>query len=228
MSKKIYYVFGILAILSLSLMLQTFTTVVGLNLSVVDPENDVYYMHYKYTTPENMEIKKGDYHDEIDIIKLDVTGQHFNLTFAADITSWNLTHQALIMLISDFNFQQPPFPYYAISYENPNDYGLYEFHVFFLYVTGSYEEDREYWNNVTGWVSTPDLASDIGFSTDRSIIADAPTEAYLIPDDIDCVATASCLYAFFAIEDVYQYLDIAPNKYDPYGGGVEKFQAMTY
>ena len=112
------------------------------------------------------------------------------------------------------------------TYENESYYGLDEFHVFFTYVIDSNTE--QYWNDTSGWVSSATSASDIGFASDRSIIADVPTEAYNIPDDIDCFAASVCFIAFFLIEDVYEYMDIAPNKYDPYGGGVEKFQAMTY
>lgn len=216
MPKKIYYIVGILSIFSLSLMFQTFTLVVSFNLTVDDPENDVYYFH---TTSEDYEMKKGDYHDEIDIIRFEVTGQHFNLTFAADIGDWGNTHYAMIMLHPDFHgfTQAPTYPYYAILYENhsANGLGYLGFHVFFLNVTSAYTE--QYWNVTMGWVSDISLASDIGSASDRSIIADLPMDAYTIPDDIDCIALSNYLIIFFLIEDTYQYTDIAPNKYDPYG-----------
>ena len=144
---------------------------------------------------------QGDFHDEIDIVGLDVTGQHFNLTFAADMSNWNHTHSAIIILHPDFKGleQEPTYPYYTVLYQNHSMFGYegLDFHVFFTYVTGPSTE--QYWNETTGWVSSAFSASDIGYASDKSIIADVPTEAYTIPDDIDCIAVSTYFIAFFLV-----------------------------
>ncbi len=222
MSKRIYYIFAILSILFLSLTVQTFTPVVGIYMSVDDPENDVYYIHYNIIDGD-YDMTKGDYHDEIDIVKLNITGQFFNLTFAGDMADWVVGTgpymAALIMLHPDFQGfdQEPTYPYYSILYENHSVTGQLDeylgYHVFFTYVIDQYTE--QYWNATTGWVSTTALASDIGSASDKSIIADVPTN-YTIPDDIDIIATSVHSELLFYTNEVFEYIDIAPNKYDPF------------
>ena len=222
MSKRIYYIFAILSILFLSLTFQTFTPAVGLYASVDDPENDVYCTHI---IGQDYEMTKGDFHDEIDIVKLNITEQFFNLTFVGNITDWVGTEPhytaALIILHTDFKGldQEPTYPYYSILYQNHSVTGqgadYLGFHVFFTYVLD--ESTRLYWNETAEWVSNTSLASDIGSASDKSIIADVPKDAYTIPDYIDYIAlSVHSVYYPSPIEEFIEYLDFAPNKYDPF------------
>ncbi|MFX1409174.1 MAG: hypothetical protein ACFFA6_02390 [Promethearchaeota archaeon] len=232
MSKRIYYILAILSILSLSLTVQTFTPVVGIYMSVDDPENDVYYIHI---TETDYEMTKGNYHDEIDIVKLNITGQFFNLTFAGNMADWVVGTgpymAALIMLHPDFpGFEQEQtFPYYLILYENHTVTGTGDeylgYHVFFTYVIDEY--NQLYWNETTGWVSSNTLALDIGSASGKSIIADVPTNAYTIPDDVDIIATSVRSEFLFYTDEIFEYLDIAPNKYDPFAGNGDEIPSYN-
>ncbi|MFX1322884.1 MAG: hypothetical protein ACFFAQ_14700 [Promethearchaeota archaeon] len=231
MSKKSYYLFAVLSIVLLSLTFQTFTPVVGIYMSVDDPENDVHYIHI---IGDDYDQTKGDFHDEIDIVKLNISEQFFNLTFAGNMADWVVGTgpymAALIILHPDFQGfnQEPTYPYYSILYENHSVTGQYDeylgYHVFFTYVIGEY--NQLYWNATTGWVSSTALASDIGSASGKSIIADVPTNAYIIPDDIDIIAMSVYSEFLFFTDELFEYIDIAPNKYDPFasdGGGIPSY-----
>ncbi|MFX1314956.1 MAG: hypothetical protein ACFE9T_03770 [Promethearchaeota archaeon] len=233
MSKRIYYILAILSILSLSLTVQTLTPALGIYMSIDDPENDVYYIHVRGY--EDYDRTKGDYHDEIDIVKLNITGQFFNLTFAGDIADWVVGPgpymAALIILHPDLpNLnQEPTYPYYTILYENHSVTGQWDeylgYHVFFTYVID--ENTEQYWNATTGWVSTTALASDIGSASGKSITADVPTSAYTIPNNIDIVAISVRSEFLFLIDETFEYIDFAPNKYDPFAGNGDQIPSYN-
>jgi len=211
MSKRIYYIFAVLSIVLLSLTLQTFTPVLGLNAIETDPENDVYRIH---VTESGQDIKKGDYHDEIDIVKLEINGQTVNLTFAGNIADWQYNDtvetRAMIILHEDFtSLEDMTYPYYAIWYYNWTFYGL-GYRVFLIYET---EFDSEYWDG-SGWASSEDLAVDIGSASDKSIVANVPSGAFIIPDDITFLAEGMHM-EIISFSEIIGYADIAPNKYDP-------------
>ena len=214
MSKRIYYIFAVLSIVLLSLTLQTFTPVLGLNAIETDPENDVYRIHM---TESSQDISKGDYHDEIDIVKLEINGQTVNLTFAGNITDWqysdSIETRAIIVLHEDFtSLEDMTYPYYAILYDNWTYYAL-GYRVFLTYET---EFDTDYWDG-SGWAATEDLAVEVGSASDKSIVANVSSGAFIIPDNITFLAQALRIefIGIFPEEEVILYTDIAPNKYDP-------------
>jgi len=213
MSKRIHYIFAVLSIVLLSLTLQTFTPVLGLNAIETDPENDVYRIH---ATESSQDISKGDYHDEIDIVKLEVNGQNINLTFAGNMVDWQSNDsfytQAIIILHPDFkSLEDMTYPFYALIYDNFSSYGL-GFKVFFTNQTEF--DDEEYWDG-SGWIGSPSSAIEVGNASEKSITAYVPPAAYTIPDDITFLAEALILEEIGYYE-AFAYADIAPNKYDPF------------
>lgn len=225
MSKRIHYVLAILSILLVSLTVQTLTPVVGLNLSVDDPENDV-FRAYVNIDEMSQELSRGNFHDEIDIVKLNVSNQIFNLTFAGYINDWvsngYADTSAQIILHPDFNMTlyiqgNITYPYYSILYQNFTSsffpYTSLGFHAFFIYVIDI--ETIVFWNETAGWVSDESYAEDIGYVSDKSIIADVPLGAYDIPDNVTCIAMTTYAEQLSMVEFLL-YGDIAPNEYDLY------------
>ena len=224
MSKRIHYIYAVLSIVLLSLTLQTFTPVLGLNAIETDPENDVYRVHM---TESSQDIKKGDYHDEIDIVKLEINGQTVNLTFAGNIADWQFNDtvetRAIIVLHEDFtSLEDMTYPYYAILYDNWTYYEL-GYRLFLTYET---EFDSEYWNG-SGWASSEDLAVDVGFASDKSIVANVPSGAFIIPDDITFLAQAMCAEFIVMFIEMIVYTDIAPNKYDPLASSADQIPSYN-
>ena len=216
MSKRVYYMFTILSIILLSLTLQSITPVLGLNVIITDPENDVYRLH---VTPSSQDVSKGDYHDEIDIVKLEINGQFVNLTFAGNIADWesndSVQTEAEIMLHENFTGSYMEslmiYPYYLIYYDNWTNFEL-GYRVFFVLKI----EDspwRLFWNG-SEWVADEDEAMDIGSASDKSIVANVPPGAFVIPDNITYIAASGCNEAI-GMYEMIGYSDIAPNKYDP-------------
>ena len=216
MSKRIYYIFAILSILFLSLTFQTFTPAVCLYASVDDAENDVYYVSL---TAEGENIKKGNYHDEIDIVKFEINNQNLNLTFAGNINDWegagDVKTGAIMVLHPNFDMElykegNMTYPYYAIYYDNWSQSLGYR--VIFAHV---YEylgdEDREFWNETAGWVSNNTLALDIGSASDKSIIANVPPEAYNITNNTTYIAQS--IHIKYSPSEIKYYIDIAPEEY---------------
>lgn len=215
MSKKIYYSLAFLSILLLSLTQQTFTPVVGLNTYVDDAENDVYYVS---VTADGESIKKGDYHDEIDIVKFKINAQNLNLTFAGNINDWegvgDVATGAIMVLHPNFDMEiykegNMTYPYYAVYYDNWSQSLGYR--VIFAYV---YEylgdEDSEFWNG-SGWVMGEDDALPIGTASGKSIIADVPPEAYNITNNTTYIAQS--IHIKYSPNEIKAYIDIAPEEY---------------
>ena len=212
MSKRIHYIYAVLSIVLLSLTLQTFTPVLGLNAIETDPENDVYRIH---VIGSSQDISKGDYRDEIDIVKLEINGQAINLTFAGNMTDWQSNDTietiAIVILHPDFKgLDEVSYPYYEIYYDNWTDYGL-GYKVFLTYET---EFDTEYWDG-SEWVDHENDAMEVGSASDKSITADVSTDALNITDDLTFIAQSMCVEKI-GDDEAMGYIDIAPNKYDPF------------
>ncbi|MFX1322883.1 MAG: hypothetical protein ACFFAQ_14695 [Promethearchaeota archaeon] len=222
MSKRVYYIFAVLSIVLLSLTLQTFTPVVGLNVILTDPENDVYCIHY---TESGQEISKGDFHDEIDIVKFEINEQTMNLTFAGNIADWQSSDSldlsvetwAIILLHPDFQgFDIQSYPFYEIIYHNETIY-LLDYRMILTYVT---EFDEEYWDG-SGWTSDINLAVDVGSASGKSIIANVSTDALNITEDLTFIPQSTCYNSLMLQDEIIVYADFAPNKYDPFASDDE-------
>ncbi|MFX1371518.1 MAG: hypothetical protein ACFFCE_06620 [Promethearchaeota archaeon] len=89
----------------------------GLNLNINDAENDVIR---NCGTGDDT----GDYYDEIDIVKLIISGRNVNVTIAGSLAKWNLSHYGSVIFSEWFRAVSAPsyfaynVPYYAIDYDN--------------------------------------------------------------------------------------------------------------
>ena len=231
MSKRIYYKFAVLSIVLLSLTLQTFTLVVGLNVIITDPENDVYRVKYEsiiFMSPPTFgyvpapssaqDAGRGDYHDEIDIVKFEINGQTMNLTFAGNINDWQMTGIyvtiAMMLLFPDFDMAlykqgKQQYPFYVAYYQNHSHFGP-DYKLVFIHQIDN--ETSECWDGA-GWTDTQILAASIGSASGKSIIANVPPGAYTIPDNVTYIA-ASEHDEYLGGGESMAYLDIAPNEYE--------------
>ncbi|MFX1314757.1 MAG: hypothetical protein ACFE9T_02765 [Promethearchaeota archaeon] len=215
MPKKICYSFAFLSILFLSLIMQTFTPVVGFNVTVDDAENDVYYVS---VTADGEKVKKGNYHDEIDIIKLEINDQNINLTFAGNINDWqgvgDVETGAIIVLHPNFDMElykkgNMTYPYYAIYYDNWSQSLGYR--VIFAYVHEYLgDEEKEFWNDL-GWVTSEEDASPIGTTSDKSIIANVPPKAFNTTNSTTYIAQS--VHIKYYSNEIKAYIDMAPEEY---------------
>lgn len=89
----------------------------ALNLNINDAENDVIR---NCGTGDDT----GDYHDEIDIVKLIVSGRNVNVTIVGSLAKWNLSYYGSVIFSEWFRAVSAPsyfafnVPYYAIDYDN--------------------------------------------------------------------------------------------------------------
>jgi len=223
-----------LSFILISLSLQNFTFVTGIPVIIPDPENDVYRIHYEQTIilfgvtpapnigqvvnpPSNIDIKKGDYHDEVDIVRLKIDGQNLNLTFAGNINDWvsDADHEtsAIIFLYPDFNMEiykqgDQQYPRYVAFYQNQSEYGPdYKF----VFINEINNETWWVWDG-SGWTLSNGLSANIGSASGKSIIANVPSGAYTIPDNITYFAVAEH-DNYLGGGEAIAYLDIAPNDY---------------
>ena len=194
-------VFGILVFLSLIYILPVAN---GYDYIFIDAEDDVY--RYCESTDET---DVGDYHDEIDIVKLNITGKYVSLTVAGDLGDWNSSHWCFLTFSEAFIPWGGPLdfawraPYYRLEFENDTS--------FFVtlergYSLGGNEFAYEVWNG-TGWedrvTATP--ANILSEVSQHSIIAYIPDAVEEIPSNMKCLLNTryspppfNCTYADFA------------------------------
>ena len=232
MLKRNHYICIISSLVLFYLIFQTFTPVRGLTETKTDPENDVYRILYEETMivmgatpapkisqivepPGNLDIKQGDYHDEVDIVKLEINGQNLNLTLAGNINDWvnddNHSTRAFIFLYPDFNLEDfkqgiHPYPFYVASYQNQSVYGP----GYKLLLFKDTDNETSYLWDGAGWTLTKILSANIGYASGKSIIANVPSGAYIIPDNVSYFAWA--VHENYGGERV-TYIDVAPNEY---------------
>ncbi|MFX1409886.1 MAG: hypothetical protein ACFFA6_06015, partial [Promethearchaeota archaeon] len=151
-------------------------------------------MHY---TQSSQELSKGDYHDEIDIVKLEINGQTMNLTFAGNIADWesNDVFQTEAQIMCHENFtgsyleSLAVYPYYLIYYDNWTQHEL-GYNVFFVQkIEGS--PWMLFWNG-SDWVEDDREAMVIGSASDKSIIASVPPGALVIQESLTIIAASGC------------------------------------
>ncbi len=117
MTKKniLLAVFGILVFLS---VISFLPVVNGYDYIFIDAEDDVY--RYCESTDEKV---IGDFHDEIDIVKLNITGNYVSFTVVGDLGDWNSSHWTTLtfsegfMLWGEINYACRV-PYYRLEFEN--------------------------------------------------------------------------------------------------------------
>lgn len=175
----------------------------GYDYIFTDAEDDVYLYNH-----DTSELVNGDYHDEIDIVKLNITGKYVNITIAGDLGDWNYSHFADLTFSERFFPWGEPLdyaftpPYYSIEFENDSS--------FFVtlekgYSLGGGKFAYEEWNG-TAWENrtTATPANILSEVSQHSIIAYIPDAVEEIPSNMKCL-----LYTQFW-QYPFVYADFAP------------------
>ncbi|MFX1296137.1 MAG: hypothetical protein ACFFD2_14970 [Promethearchaeota archaeon] len=180
-----------------------------------DAEDDVYF--YCSSTDD---LLTGDYHDEIDITNLNITGQYVSFTVAGSFNNWSSNHWGVLTFSSKFLPMGGPIgyawtpPYYRLEFDNYTS--------FFVtlekgYSLGGGNFAYEEWNG-TAWenqtTATPEnILYDITQHTVTAYIPDAVEE---IPSSMKCL-----LYTEFwgPPFDCGLFVDFAPALPTSDGGG---------
>ncbi|MFX1296135.1 MAG: hypothetical protein ACFFD2_14960 [Promethearchaeota archaeon] len=194
--------FGLLILLSVISILPVAN---GYNYIFDDAEDDVY--QYCVDTEETV---IGDFHDEIDIVSLNITGKHVSFTVAGNISDWNIYHWIFIVFSGKFKPSGPLFfvwniPFYKLNFES-SFVSLEK-----AYISGETCVHEE-WNG-THWEnsSTATAANILSGVSQHSISAYIPDAVEEIPSSMKCI-----LIAWFS-GDPCSYADYAPAR--PTSGG---------
>ncbi|MFX1321633.1 MAG: hypothetical protein ACFFAQ_08315 [Promethearchaeota archaeon] len=179
-------VFGILVFFS---VLNFLPVVNGYDYIFTDVEDDVY--RYCESTDQTV---VGDYHDEIDIVKLNVTGKYASFTVAGDLGDWNGSYWAALIFSSQFIPWEGPLnfawrvPYYYIDFDSPSFVSLER-----GYSLGEGDFAYEVWNG-TAWEDeiTGTAANILNESSQHSIIAYIPDAVEEIPSNMKCLLYIKC------------------------------------
>ncbi len=236
MTKKNYSLLIFFWIVLLFFTFQNIPLVKGLDATIFDSENDVFLI-------VDDSVIQGDYHDEIDIVKLEFHGQDINLTFAGNTSDWKFSFVnenniidtvIFIMFYENFDMSSDAmiFPDYYVYCRNWTGLG---FEIFFINIIVEINDDDiffpefYFWTGVN-WSEGQDQGQNIGLLSDKSMLASISIDAYLIPDNLTYIAT-SMIMEIKDLNDVVLYLDIAPEKYAPFdtsNGSVPSYELFIF
>jgi len=221
MIKRKYSILMVLGIILISLSFQNLTFVTGIDISITDPEDDVYKDFFN----------PGGYFEEIDIIKLEVHEQITNLTVAGALSDWEGDYyaeqkRAQVMIFEDFDMDlyrktgNYSYPYYSVDYENWTYYGLDYLDVFFVKHIDEDQSHDEYWTG-SGYSPYEIEAQSIGDGSGSSIIGNVSETDYTIPDTATIFALTTCatLETIDSTIYIHFYFDFAPDEFNPFKTG---------
>ena len=202
MKKKIYF----LTVLSVILFLLTFQSigiVTARTESFTDPENDVYRVDIQAS-----DVKKGDYHDEIDITSIAMVDNYFNATFAAPFVGADIVCDFFL-----YEYYDPDTLEYGI-YAVKSSTGLND--VYFVhYVPSGQIYLSEVWTG-GGWSFDFNDGATVGSMTGNLVEGTVPEAAWTVPDNVTWYVHSLAGRPFV---DVIIYADYAPKDFDPYPSG---------
>lgn len=193
---------AILSILVLLSLVYFLPVVRGYDYIFSDKEDDV-------IRDCDSEVDIGDFHDEIDIVKITIAGKNINLTVAGNFGYWNNSHFAAIHFSNRFMAQENSTeftwtpPCYVITCKKDN--GGFKVTLERAYSLGFGDFVYEAWNG-TGWEDrgTATAANIFTSTTEHSIIIDIPTAVEPIPADMKVLVwtrylvSVNCKYHDFA------------------------------
>ena len=194
---------SLLILLCLTLFIISFQyipVVKGLTDSFTDPQNDIFKINF-----ENNNIEKVSSHDEIDIISGNLDGQYTNVSFAGNITGYDM--ECNIYFFEHYDPNNVIFEY-GVHYSNFTGTGFNM--IFVKYILSGDEYEYQFWNNTVGWTSSNISADIIGTSSDHAIEATIPDNSSLIIYDNITWFVVSTYYS-----GSFGYLDCAPDSYCP-------------
>ncbi|MFX1316314.1 MAG: hypothetical protein ACFE9T_10655 [Promethearchaeota archaeon] len=181
----------------------------GYDFIFIDAEDDVY--RYCESTDET---DIGDYHDELDIVKLNITGKYVSFTVVGNISDWDSYYRATVFFSSHFTWYEQ---YLELTWRSPCY--IIEFHpktratlekIYHL-EEGGYA--YEVWNG-TAWEnsSTATPANILSEISQHSLTAHIPDAVEEIPSNMKCLLWIN----FWETSTDCTYADIAPS---PSNGG---------
>ncbi|MGB5910063.1 MAG: hypothetical protein WBH31_02600 [Promethearchaeia archaeon] len=210
MKKNKYLILSCITLLSFIITLQAIPLATCLTTTINDGQNDV--VAIKGIFPSD----QGNFIDEIDIVKLDIDGQEFNLTLGGDLESISFNHSWIevhIMIFETFNTSKSVWDQwqYGIMYYPYTDYEVQlAKHIPF---NGGYSHD--YWNgNDFNGIAVP-----IGVISGNLISAYVPEKALNISDTFTFIVETQ--YGNWAQNQTWYY-DCMPDQYAEYSvlGGI--------
>jgi len=214
MKKNTYLILSCLTILSFIITLQAIPLVNCLTTTINDGQNDVVMMRGFFPSDQ------GNYLDEIDIVKLDIDGQEFNLTLGGDLESISFMHswiEVTIFICETYNSSKSLWDQwqYGITYYPYTDY-IVELYWFEPIPSGyhhwGWDDDASQFDDNTA------LADPVGSISGNIISAYVPEKALNISDTFTFIVETQYGY----ISNTSWYYDCMPDQYAEYNyvGGI--------
>ena len=218
MKKNKYLFLSCITILSFIITLQAIPLVHCLTTTINDGQNDV----IKITGL--MPSDKGDFINEIDIVKLDIDGQEFNLTLGGDLESISFNYSWIeveVMIFKTFNTSLDPWDQkqYSMMYYPYTDYKV----EFYKHVPSGMGYSHWGWDNDTlTFQQNTALADEVGSISANVITFEVPTlgEGFVIYDNFTFIVET--WYGNWMANQSWYY-DCMPDQYAEYnylGGGI--------
>ncbi|MFX1302785.1 MAG: hypothetical protein ACFFBV_03155 [Promethearchaeota archaeon] len=216
MKKIKHFLLSGIFIISFILTLEAIPLVNCLTTTINDDQDDV----LKFSTQE-----QGDFIDEIDIIKLDIDGQDFNLTLGGDLESISFEHSSIEISIYIFETYNTLEYYmdqrqYGIIYRTLTDYKV----ELRKYVPHNDGFTHQGWDNDTSSFQNNILLSDpVGSIAGGIISATVPLAAFEVLDNFTFIVET------WYYDNVTDYYDIMPNQYSQYArniGGIPGYNIL--
>ena len=198
-------VFGLFILLS---VISILPVVNGYDYIFDDEEDDVY--QYCVDTEETV---IGDFHNEIDIVNLNITGKYVSFTVAGNFSDWGGSHSAELVFSENFKSSGPLYfiwtiPFYRLEF----DYSFVSLEK--AYISGE-TCVHEVWNGIhweNSSTATPyNILSEV---SQHLISATIPEDVEEIPSSMKCL-----LFSYFGGYPC-SYADYAPAR--PTSGGEEE------
>ena len=211
MKKNKYLILSCITILSFIITLQAIPLVNCLTTTINDGQNDVVEMTGIFPSG------KGDFVNEIDIVKLDIDGQEFNLTLGGDLESISFNYswiEVTIYIFETYNTSKSAWDQrqYAIMYYPYTDFEVEL--TKWIPFNGGYNIDSWNGNDFNG-VPVP-----IGGISGNVISAYVPEKALNISDTFTFIVET--FYGNW-MQNQSWYYDCMPDQYAEYnylGGGI--------
>ena len=217
MKKNKYLILSCITILSFIITLQAIPLVSCLTTTINDGQNDVVEMTGIFPSG------KGDFVNEIDIVKLDIDGQEFNLTLGGDLESISFNYswiQVEVLIFKTYNTSKSAWDQkqYSMMYYPYTDYKV----EFYKHVPFNGGYSHWGWDNDTlSFDQNTALADEVGSISANVITFEVPTggEGFVILDNFTIIAETT--YGNW-MQNQSWYYDCMPDQYAQYNyvGGI--------
>ncbi|MFX1297345.1 MAG: hypothetical protein ACFFD2_21130 [Promethearchaeota archaeon] len=217
MKRNKYLILSCITILSFIITLQAIPIVSCLTTTINDGQNDVIKMTGFYPSG------KGDFINEIDIVKLDIDGQKFNLTLGGDLESISFNFSWIeveVMIFETYNTSKSAWDQkqYGMIYDN-----FFTDYLVLFYWFEPTPSGYSYWgwdNDSETFDSNTALADEVGSISANVITFEVPEKALVILDNFTFIVETQ--YGSLFTNQSWYY-DCMPDQYAEYnylGGGI--------